>query len=60
VRQTPNGMKAHLGSELDLIIGFKHDARIRIEVNFGWFIPGDAFDRDDSAFYFFISTRYNF
>jgi len=60
VDQEPNGMEDDLGSELDLIFGFRRFASWDIEFIGAWFNPGRAFDMRDDAYLAFIQLRYRF
>ena len=60
------GLDKHLGSELDVVIGYQEIARLDTRLIFGYFKPGKAFEEParagarDPAFSASILIRYNF
>lgn len=57
----PNGDSRNLGQEMDLVLGYRWQQRVKFELTLGRFMPGDAFDAavDDSTF-IHLEFRYNF
>lgn len=57
----PAGRDAHLGDELDLVIGLRDIPDTAIEIVLGWFRPGDAFGPGaDSAFLARVEVVYRY
>lgn len=50
VRAAPNGRSGDLGSEVDVIFGYRYLNRLSAEIVLGRFDPGPAFDVDDPAY----------
>ena len=56
----PNGRNKELGTELDLVIGWRTQKNLDIELVTAWFNPGKAFDTADDAFLAKLQFRYRF
>lgn len=56
----PNGIDAELGSEFDLILGYRAIANWDVEVVAAMFSPGNGFDQTDNAYLGKIQLRYRF
>lgn len=56
----PNGVDADLGSEIDLILGYRAIANWDLEVVAAMFSPGDGFDQTDNAYLGKVQLRYRF
>ncbi len=56
----PNGLSRALGSEVDLVFGYRMRGRLRAELVLGKFFPGTAFDSRSAARLINFSIRYNF
>ena len=56
------GLSRDLGSELDLVIAWRHSQRIDIKASLGVFLPGDAFpsESNETATFAKIKLRYKF
>ncbi len=62
LRASPSGASRELGEEIDLVLGFdKLAERVDIEVDLGYFLPGDAFGADDHpALWVAVQVEWNF
>jgi alginate production protein len=58
IDKNPNGGNSDLGSEVDLVLGWRTNRQWDLEVVAGWFRPGDAFGRADDAFFGKVQFRY--
>ncbi len=56
----PNGESRNIGSEIDLVFGYRVRGRFKLEAVLGRFLPGSAFDRRDPATLVGLKVRYNF
>ncbi len=59
LNRDPEGVSTDLGSELDLVLGYRIKGKLRLEAVWGVFLPGDAFDRRDPAARININVRYS-
>ncbi|BET66367.1 hypothetical protein ASA1KI_12850 [Opitutales bacterium ASA1] len=60
LRIEPNGEDTRLGSEIDLVLGYRPDDRLTIQLVGARFTPGPAFDERSPAHFFEASVRYSF
>ncbi len=60
IKKRPNGQSKDIGSELDLVFGWRTDINLDIEIVAGWFSPGKAFSNADDAFLGKLQLRYRF
>jgi alginate production protein len=61
LEEDPTGLSRSLGSEVDLVIGFREIKNLNAELAFGYFRPGDAFpDGSDDAFLASFDVLYRF
>ena len=58
LKTKPNGINAEIGSELDVILGFRRFSSWDLAIVGAWFQSGDAFDTGDDAFLGKIQLRY--
>ena len=56
----PNGEHRDLGQELNLIFAMREFDDIDLELVLGMFLPGDAFDENDNAFFIGSEIRFDF
>lgn len=56
----PNGVNTDLGTEVDIIFGWRDSEHWHLEVVGAWFSPGDAFDNSDNAILGKLQLRYRF
>ena len=58
----PTGLSKHVGSEVDLVVGYQAISHLQTKFVFGYFFPGKAFTETwhDGAFLASILLRYNF
>ena len=56
----PNGRHKHIGSELDLVFGWRSEYNLDVEIVAAWFRPGKAFNNVDDAFLGKLQFRYRF
>ena len=56
----PNGRNKELGTELDLVMGWRTQKNLDIELVMAWFNPGKAFTNADDAFLAKLQFRYRF
>ena len=59
LRAPSNGVRRHLGEEVDLILGYRSRS-VTLELVAGVFEPGAAFDNDDLAWIAAFEVRYKF
>jgi hypothetical protein len=60
LRTTPNGLSRDLGTEIDLVLGYRLDSTLTVEVIASRFEPGAAFAGDEAAHLFVFTTRLSF
>lgn len=60
LRQAVTAQSTDLGQEFDVIIGIEESQNWIFEVNVGIFMPGDAFNRRDTAYYGYFKAAYRF
>ena len=60
INTQPNGIDIDLGLEIDLIVGWRTNRQLDLEVVAAWFSPGDAFNAADDALLGKIQFRYRF
>ena len=60
LRTTPNGLSRDLGTEIDLVFGYRLDSTLTVEVIASRFEPGAAFAGDEAAHLFVFTTRLSF
>ena len=58
----PTGLSKHVGSEVDLVVGYQAISHLQTKFVLGYFFPGKAFTESwhDGAFLASILLRYNF
>ncbi len=56
----PAGIDTDLGSEVDLVLGWRTKRHLDLEVVAAWFRPGAAFNGADDAFLGKVQLRYRF
>lgn len=57
----PSGLDSRIGDEVDLVIGYREQKNMRMELVLGYFFPGKAFDDDmDGAAFGGVEMRYSF
>ena len=58
----PTGLSKHIGSEVDLVVGYQGIPHLQTKFVLGYFFPGKAFDQTwhDGALLASILLRYNF
>ena len=57
---SPNGLDTDLGTEIDVVLGWRSIRHWDLEFIAAWFDPGDAFDNTDNAFLAKLQLRYRF
>ncbi len=60
IDEQPNGIDSDIGWEIDLIMGWRANRHLDLEVVAAWFNPGDAFDQADNAYFGKLQLRYRF
>lgn len=61
IRATPTGLSRKLGSELDLIAGYREIRNVDVSLVLGYFVPGEAFPADaDNAFFANVEIQFRF
>lgn len=60
LRASPTGLSRDLGRELDLVLGYRAERRLTLELVLGRFEPGDAFAGDTAATLLAFTTRLSF
>jgi hypothetical protein len=60
LRTTPNGLSRDLGRELDVVVGYRLERRLTLELTAGRFFPGDAYAPDDPANLLELTARFSF
>lgn len=58
IDRRPNGVDRELGTEVDLILGWRTDWKWDLELVAGWFDPGEAFGAADDAVFGKVQFRY--
>lgn len=56
----PNGIDTDLGTEVDVVLGWRSIKRWHLEAVAAWFSPGDAFSNADDAFLAKLQLRFRF
>jgi alginate production protein len=60
LRVQPTGASRDIGHEIDLVIGYRFERRLTIELTAARFEPGDAFAGDSAANLLTLTTRFSF
>jgi alginate production protein len=61
INASPSGLSKQLGSEIDLIAGYREIRNVDVKLALGYFIPGEAFPHDaDNSFFAKLEMRLNF
>ena len=57
----PSGNSRHLGDEFDIVVGFRELEKIDLDLIFGVFLPGSAFeDNNDPAYFSGLEFKFTF
>jgi alginate production protein len=60
ITEAPSGRSIHLGSEIDLIAGYREIERVDLALTVGYFIPGPAFPTANNSFLVKLEMRLHF